>query len=532
MLNLRGAPLATAHLIGRNPMNIIQAAAASLLLTGSALAGDAAEGIAVIDATEYLPLGTFNAWEMIDADNQVDGDTQIISVKKTTVVDGIPRYNVRTKIFDEVADVIFQFGVDGSEIYLYAAKVAAGADLGDDDLSVSTMFFTPPVFVGDTSQPLDGPPAVTPITSSIKVKLKIGPKSIKAKVDVAGTISTSWQSVGPVLTPNGTIPGNNLAQLRMDFFFTYSSDDDDIDDVLQGETTNKTVRGIMGVDAGYVQIDGAGSKVKVLNRAILPNNTVGNFPPLTVDLAGLVISTPFLFNLFYGGGAEGVDPSDGFVTLSNVDIQQRLGGKTFMTADVSVAGVEGGTIVPVQFTGKTKFKPDGTANVSMKAKTAHPDLTAKLNMKIKAALTDTSTSMTMTYKAGKDIDGLPIVGEVDIPISPEPVANAVLNINRLLDVKFDPNPLKRKLGAEGTLTLGSLQIPVTVLEKVKVKEGFPEKRNYALVQTGTTKPKLFKWAASNTDNTDYLIAKLKGKLLGLKIKPEDPSLLPVSLDDE
>lgn len=506
-------------------MNPLKSIAATLLLCGSAFAGG------TTDATAHLPMGHFNVWEMIDAADLVTGTTQFISVEKTTVVDGQTRYNVRTKIFEEVADVIFQFGIEGTNAYLYGARVASGeADFGDDKISVSTMFFEPKVFLGSTTTVLDADPVVTPITSSIKFKIKIGPKTFSGKVDVGGSVSTSWQSVGDVVTPQGTISGADLAQLTMSFDFTYSSEDDDINDEIEDEETHKTVRAILGSDRGFVKIDGAGGSSKVLNRAILPNTTVGTFPPLTVDLQQLLIDTPGLFNLFYGGGAEGGDPTDGFITLSNVTLDQKLGGKTSMTADISVATPgEGSLSVPVNFTGKTKFKKDGSALVSLKGKTAHPELLSKLNMKVKATLTEDSTQMLLTYKAGKDAFKVPIVGEIMIPVSTEAVPTVTLDINQLLDIKFDPNPLKRKLGAEGLLTVGSKIIPVILTESVKVKEGFPEKRSYKLEETETG-ANLMKFAGSNSDATDYVMSKMSAKLLGAKIKV-DPTTLDVTLDD-
>ncbi len=501
--------------------------ASTLLLATAAHAG----GGGTIDATQYLPMGHFNVWEMIDATDLVTGTTQNISVRQTTIVDDLPRYNIRTKIFDEYADLILQFGVEGNTLYLYGARVVADVDFEDiDDASISTMFFTPPVPVGTTSTTLDLAPVQTAVTSSVKVKIKIGPKTFSETVDVVGTVSSRWLSTGDVLTGLGLVSGTDLARLELRFVFNYSSTDDDVNDAIEDETTDKTVAGIMGTDMGFVQIDGNGGTQMVLNRAILPGMTLGDFPPLTVDLHQLVVDTPLLFNLFYGGSEGGVH-TDGFVSLSNVEIEQNLGGKSFLRADIDVAGGEG-TPVNVEFKGKTKFKKDGSAAVSFKGKTTHPALTKKLVMKIKSTVTADSTEMVLSYKAGKDEEGNPIAGEIMIPIAPEAVDDIALELNKLTDVKFDPNPLKRKLGAEGTLTIGSKVVPVTMFESVKVKEGQPEKRGYKLVPSGTGKPTLLKFSASNTDATDYVIAKLKGKLLGYKVKPDDPSSLPVTLDDE
>lgn len=504
-------------------MNVLPSLSAALLLASSAFAGGS-----TIDSTEYLPLGHFNAWEMIDSDNFVTGGTQIVSVEKTIIDNDLLRYNVRTKVFDNIADVVFQFGLEGDNAYLYGARVVVGdVDFGGSDIKISTMLFEPKVPLGSTTTTLDEDPVVTDITSSIKFKIKLGPKSFSGKVDVAGSVATSWQSVSAVDTPLGTIPGSELAQLTMTFDFTYSSQDEDINDAIEDESTLKTVHAVLGSNRGFVQIDGAGSSAKVLKRAILTNTTLGNFLPLTPDLSQLTIPTPQLFNLFLDDpGESGL--TDGFISMANLQLAQRLGGKTEMSADIDV---NGGITVPVQFTGKTKFKKDGSALISLKGKTPHPELLAALNMKIKSVITADSTEMLLTYKGGKDPFGLPIQGEIMIPIAPTPVASVELALNKLLDVKFDPNPLKRKLGAEGTLTVGTKVIPVTVFESLKAKPGLPATRSYSLVQSGGSGKKLLKFRASNTDASDYLVSKMKGRLIGLKFQT-DVTTLDVTMDED
>jgi len=86
------------------------------------------------------------------------------------------------------------------------------------------------------------------------------------------------------------------------------------------------------------------------------------------------------------------------------------------------------------------------------------------------------------------------------------------------------NPAKRPLGAEGVLTLGQdgngaiKQFPVILRETATIKEGLPTVRTYKLIQTGT-KPKLFGLAGTSTSPEDYLLTKLTGKLIGVKILP-------------
>ncbi|MBM3985475.1 MAG: hypothetical protein FJ296_07290 [Planctomycetes bacterium] len=87
--------------------------AASLL--GALTLAPLARAGSTIDATQYLPIGAFNAWEMIDrAQWEADGteiEPQVIEITKTTVLGGHVRHHVRTKFFQDVEDIILIFGI-------------------------------------------------------------------------------------------------------------------------------------------------------------------------------------------------------------------------------------------------------------------------------------------------------------------------------------------------------------------------------------------------------------------------------------
>ena len=88
-----------------------------------------------------------------------------------------------------------------------------------------------------------------------------------------------------------------------------------------------------------------------------------------------------------------------------------------------------------------------------------------------------------------------------------------------MDIDFDAEDKRgRKLGAEGWLTAGGVSFPITLHETIKLKKDGSEVRSYTLVETGTTKPILKFKATSGL--ADYALAKFKGRVLAVKVKPE------------
>jgi hypothetical protein len=86
------------------------------------------------------------------------------------------------------------------------------------------------------------------------------------------------------------------------------------------------------------------------------------------------------------------------------------------------------------------------------------------------------------------------------------------------------NDGKRTLGAEGVLVLtndalgdgGGKPFPVTFRETVTPKEGKPAVRSAKLSETGEDKT-LLKVGATSTSPADYVLTKLSGKLVGVKL---------------
>ena len=526
--------------------------AVGLSLLGVLALGSPARAGGTIDATQYVPVGAFNAWEMIDKALWNGGagtkeEPQIISVTNTFVVDGVPRYNVRTSFFQNIQDVIFQFGVDGGVVYLYGARILEpGEDLGVDDLTVPTVFFDEPVPIGNTTTALDVPFAITPVTSKIKVELDLGPKTISGNVFIEGTVTALWSSEPAIDTPLGTLGGgaDPLAELQLNFLFTYSSDDDDINDELEGVVTNKGVSCVMGPGLGFVQIDGQGSQQKIVNKVILPGDLVDNpgdpdaFPPLPPgDLQSFTVAAPGVVSL--DGTVEAAlgdgGITDGIVTLDNLQLTHTLGGALLLTGLVS-AGVDEPADLLMVGTAKPNPKTGGL-KVALKGKTKKlPSFAKQVSFAVKQELApplDALTSLSLVYNAGKDpITKELITGTLQVPLTPFVGTSANVTINLPVDVPklkagaLYVNPAKRFLGAEGVLTLSNAalgdgavkQFPVIFRETATVKEGLPVLRACTLTQTGAA-AKLFSLTATSTSPADYALTKFSGKLGGVKIAP-------------
>jgi hypothetical protein len=533
------------------------------LLAALALAPLARAGGPTIDATQYLPIGAFNAWEMVDrAQFVADGtliEPQVIEITKTTVLGGHVRHHVRTKFFQDVEDIILIFGIQDDVLYLHGLRVVDGDGLiGDDDLSVPTMFFDDPVPVGDTTTELDTNFAVTPITAKIDVSIDLGFDEISGTVFVAGTITSRWNSVPvPITTPLGILGDDEtLAELELNANFTYSSPDPDIDEELQGVQTIKGVSGIMGPDVGFVLIDGQGSQEKIVNRAILPGQLVSNplqpdaFPDVPPgDVETFSLGIPDVVTLHDGVGlvADG-DITDGNLTLADIELDHALGGALVLTGQVSSA-----QDLPVELilVGKAKVIPaTGALKVTLAGKTKklngfEVDTFAKL---IKFSVNQEilppydGENLVITWTGGKD----PLTKEVQTGTLQLPVAPFVGNtvdvaVNLPVDVPkvkaglLTVNAAKRSLGAEGTLVLGSnaaadgtsKTFPVVLRESAKVVEGLPTARTYKLTQAGKTL-KIFGFGATSTGEIDYALTKFSGKILGAKIVPVLPDGVSVT----
>jgi hypothetical protein len=519
---------------------------AVLATTSSARSGG------TIDATQYIPIGAFNAWEMIDKDLWAGGagvkdESQVISVQKVTVVDGITRYNVRTKFFQNVQDIIFVIGIDEGVVYLYGARIVGGVDLGDDDIEVPTVFFEPAVALGNTTTPVGADFVVQPITSSIDVSIDIGPKDLSGKVFITGTVTSRWDSVADIVTPLGTL--SDLAQLSIHCEFDYSSNNEDIHDAVDDEHTSKGVSAVFGPDIGYVQIDGQGSQQKIVNRVILPGELLSGegeldaFPPLPPgDLASLSLDIPEIVSL--DAAEEAVADgaiTDGVLTLNDIDIAHGLGGALVITGQLSAQAAP----VELILAGKARMNgATGGLKIVLKGKTKKlTDFAKVVSFSAVQELPppfDGSTPLLLNYKAGKNPEtGEPILGTLEVPLAPFVGNHVDLTVNLPVDVakiKKDLlfiNTVKRSLGAEGVLVLsnsgdgGTLSFPVILRETAVVKDGLPTVRTYGLMQTGFT-IKFLKGAATSTAPEDFALTKLSGKLLAVKVLPAVEEVVVVS----
>ena len=530
----------------------------SLIAVTLLLAAPVRAGGGSIDATQYLPLGAFNAWEMIDKIAwETDGtkqEHQVISVTKTSVIDGVVRYNIRTKLFQDVPDVLFQFGVDVDTLYLYGVQVLIPVDFIDDDdidVKIPTIFFDQPVAVGDINTIL-GVNTVTPVTAEFKVKLDFGPVDESGTVFIGpdpldgftpSTVTARWDAVAPINTPLDPLVegGPPQARLTLSFDFFYTSSNEEINDELEGQSTSKAVSAVMGPGLGFVEIDGTGQQKKIVNRAVAPGELLYNpadldsFPPLAsydVDVIDVPLTTGIVI-VGFDSTPEG-DIGDGVMSLSDISIEHNLGGVIRLDATANV----GSETAPITLVGKAKFsKKTGAVRVGLKGKTKMLEGLGKVvKFNVKTDLgglppAEGGPVLDFVYNAGKDpITKELITGTMQIPVTTFEPDRAIVDVNLPVDVAkvkkgvLFVNPLKRVLGSEGTIELQSsveggpsLFYPVTLLQKAKLKEGFPTKRKYTVIQTGT-KAKLFKFAGES--DTGLSITKFGGKVAGVKQVPE------------
>ncbi len=542
------------------PLHLAVAAALAAL----ALAPSARAGGPTIDATQYLPIGAFNAWEMIDRAQWADGagieaEPQVIEITKTTVLGGHVRHHVRTKFFQDVEDIILIFGIQDGVLYLHGLRVVNGQSLiGDDDLSVPTMFFDDPVPVGDTTTELNTNFAVTPVSAKIDVSIDLGFDEISGTVFVAGTLTSRWNSVPvPINTPLGLLGDDEtLAELELNADFTYSSPDPDINDELFDVETHKGVSGIMGPDIGFVLIDGQGSQEKIVNRAILPGQLVSNplepdaFPDVPPgDLESFSLGIPDVVTLHDGVGAVADGAiTDGNLTLEDVELDHALGGALVLTAQVSS---EFDLPVELILVGKAKVIPaTGALKVTLAGKTKKLNAfevetfgkLVKFSVNQEILPPYDATDLLITWTGGKDPETKEVQsGTLLLPVVPF-VGNTVdVAVNLPVDVPkvkkglLTINPAKRSLGAEGTLVLGSnvtadgtsKTFPILLRETATVKDGLPTARTYKLVQAGKTL-KVFGLGATSTGAPDYALTKFSGKILGAKIAPVLPDEVSVT----
>ena len=101
-----------------------------------------------IDVHDYLPLGVFDAWRMVEGGDPED--VSVVRVRKVVVAQNVVRYHVRVPVLDELGDVTFVLSTEGGELLLHALRLDADVP-GLDEIKLP---FDPPVLVGDSDTEL------------------------------------------------------------------------------------------------------------------------------------------------------------------------------------------------------------------------------------------------------------------------------------------------------------------------------------------------------------------------------------------
>lgn len=491
----------------------------ALMLAARAFAGDPP-----VDVTQYFPLGVFNQWQIV---NEVDEtDTTHIKVVKVALVDGVLQYTVTTPFFDTAEKVRLVMGVDQGEWFLYRVGLTADSISDLDPVAVT---LDPPVLLGTTSETL-GTQHGTDVDAPFSIKVKIGPFSKKFDMRMTGSIESRFDPAsGGLDTPAGSFDASELLDWNLLFDLNVASDDSAFD-----FDENVLVDGHMLVanGLGYVLGTDPNSQNHLLQAAILPGTLIGDgFTDPGTVLTGAAFPTPGLFTL----DGQTADASEGgeFV-LSDATLEQMLSGKVLLTGTLAPAGADD-VGVPIELKGSCKINTKtGIGKLVLKGKTK--ELTEKpLVLKVKQEVTADTTSIVIAYKSGKDV-----LGEMTLGVMPFPAESVELAFNTLVDKSFKPFKSKRKLGAEGHLFMnppasfvdGALpkDFAVTLHESRKIKEGQADKHSYVMTQTGLT-TRLMVASAFSTSSADFLLAKFKAKLLGLKIKPTEIGDVVTSSED-
>ena len=523
-------------------INRIIAAAFGLLLLS-------ADVWAQIDINDYFLLGRWSKWRFEQVDDS--SDFRNVAVTSFKVIGPEVRYTVRLPDVGSLAFLYVTFSRSASgELVLHNMRVEdeSFADFG----SASPVIFDPPMFIGNTSTTLDLPPTVYDVHTSFDVKLKFGPLSKTVEVMVDGTFTVSLESTGDDVetlldAPDDVIDANEIVLLRLVPFLTFSIDDDDLgqDSALLASPAVLQLayqRGVVFLEEGFT------FAARQLVKAILPGRALGPFEG-NDDYTGFSFPIPtgvFTLNdaaaaATTGGAAVNKDGEDtGTLQLTEVTLQQELGGALVLEAMASFSGPDTGVgeQIPVTLKGKSKFSTKkGLAKFTLAGKTnvgknKFSNLAKPLVIKAKASITKDSDSVELSFKSGKDA-----LGTMQLAITPSTSSEAVVTLDGLVDTVFTP-PKARPLGSEGFLTFGGSVWPISVLEKritPKTKEGeepAPDKRSYQLKHTGFgTLVAAFK--ALSTD-TDISLTSFKGKFLGTPFKllaPEDEVTTTDSFED-
>lgn len=472
------------------------------LITLGLLAGGAR---AQFDATEYFPLGVFNNWKLVQEDDETD--QTFVKVTNVQLVDGVLRYTVVTPFFDTLDKVKLVMGqTDDGDWLLYKLGITTEQL---EELDAKLINLDPPVKLGDTTTSF-GTTFNTAVDSVLTLKVEIGPIKEKIDVDVTGTISSSFEDLlVDQETPAGTFPAAELIGWHFDLDLNFSSDDDDVDfdEDVQVDGFMKLHQG-----TGLVLATDPDSSLHVLAGAILPGTTVGDdFGPNGTVITDASVDTPGLFVL---GGQTDTATTGGDFEISDIVLTQELNGNLTLSGTLSDGFL---AEVPIEMKGKAKVNAvTGAGKLKLAGKIK--GLTEKpLALKANAIITQDTTSLDIVYKSGPEIGGVMSLG-----IDPQVIESVDLAFNELVDADFKDGG-SRVMGAEGVMTLNGdggemIDYPITLVEKRKVKEGFPDKHTYVITQTGLKK-KVFVSKAVSEDADTYILLKFTGRLFGYKVKP-------------
>jgi hypothetical protein len=470
-----------------------------------AAAGCLSEGGAwsTVDTTPFLPLSAFGKWLLVDPTNPKSTLTgRMVPVASP---DGKRRYRYtppQPGPAKSALQVDLSAGPDGS---LMLHRLRFDRSVFSADVKVSSLEFTTPLGLGATNTTLDLAPHVgAALFSGVGDGLRL-----------EATVISVWETAfGDVDAPAGLFLEPDLVDWTLAAVLDVQN--------LQGGTVDLAIVQVtvrMARDVGPVRVGDPLGQTFLLDAAILPGATLGLDDPTTgPSLASLDFDLPGVFTLD-GGSASSADGPE--LLLNNVVLRHDLTGRLQLHSDATLLAPPFG-VFPADLVGNAKIKAKtGTSKASLRGKLSPPGA-KPVALKAKAELAADSTVLPLTYKRGKELDGV-----IELTLIPAAGPEVALVCDPFVDISFKATAA-RKLGAEGTLTLGGAEFPVVLTEKRRTKKKDGSRVHVISVVQAGSRRKLLNLKGTTPAGGELTVTKLTGKLVGLPVKP-DPADVGVTV---
>ena len=107
-----------------------------------------------------------------------------------------------------------------------------------------------------------------------------------------------------------------------------------------------------------------------------------------------------------------------------------------------------------------------------------------------------------------------------LAVTPLAARRVVIDLAPFVDTMLNPGRV-RVLAADGTLSLGDLQLPVTVAERLTSRAGQPDRRSYLVQQQ---RAGIVRIRTLSTGSADPQLVSLLSRILGRSARPDTASI--------